>query len=192
MAVRRVTLTGEGPESRGWGMRTECQDCVSDPDPVGYHDHSHGHGPYDHPYEESNRGCSVWGKEFAHGVLEIGHLHGGHDRDRTQSAMKQRGECEPTKREKDDINIKSSTIKRRTNETAENLPRSSGYHHARCACYASHSRHRRHPACLHTPQTQSFRRHVSSVQSLRDIMGETYSLLDAERGAGMSQRTSRP
>jgi hypothetical protein len=69
-----------------------------------------------------------------------------------------------------------------------NVPRSSASHRDQFACCASHDTRRQHRGETRT------RRMRSCAVSLGSLGGpeNTYSLLEAERGAGISQRTRRP
>lgn len=69
------------------------------------------------------------------------------------------------------------------------IPQSSRYHPDQCACCASHGRHHPHRGGLRTQQKQSCGRLVRCIV-LSGVA--TYSLLEVDRGAGMSQRTKRP
>lgn len=74
------------------------------------------------------------------------------------------------------------------------IPRFSEGHRDRCVCCASRDRHHQHHGETHTQRTRSY--DVVSFKPKciipRSFLWGTYRRLEAERGAGMSQRTRRP
>lgn len=69
-------------------------------------------------------------------------------------------------------------------------PRSSAGRRGQCACCASRSKHRRHPDGSRTQRRRTCGRVSKGARMSEGTL--TYSLLEGVRGAGISQRTSRP
>lgn len=113
----------------------------------GHGGRSRGHGG--RPCEGSSRHDG--GEERCYGhdggsgrASEGGHRH-GHGPSR--SARTQRGECGPTA-------VAVSYAK--GDAGSGYVPQSSRCRHVRCACCASHDRHRQHPDEIHTPRTRNW------------------------------------
>lgn len=152
-----------------------------DRDRVGCHGHSRGRGPCDHPYGENNHGCCAGATGTDRD--EANEARGDHGHDPTQTATKPKEECVPTRWLVSRARMKTCRMR--------GSPQSSGYRHGRCACCASHSKHRPHRGDPHTRQKRNYTSCISHIILARETR-KTYSRLDAERGAGISQRTRRP
>lgn len=70
-------------------------------------------------------------------------------------------------------------------------PRSSIDHLGQYVCCAFHGMRHRHRACLHIPRRRILSEAVSKAIASQEYQA-THSLLEVDRGAGMSQRTRRP
>jgi hypothetical protein len=116
----------------------------------------------------------------------IGHgeeieVHDDHDHVQIRSAMRLKEVFWPTR----------STLVVARDDIIAHAPQSSIDHLGQYVYCAFHGMRHPHRVCLHIPRRQTLLEAVSKTITSQDYEA-THSLLEVDRGAGMSQRTRRP